>query len=237
VTRTAALLVMLLACERAGEPPNPKPPPVELRTACDVIAIQVEPDGIWLGAPPGIQCRGVGTSWLAQQLHTMKSALAGECEPRIELAAAPPATARHLASAMDAAIAVGLSDIALVDPGGLAVAFAKLDRRTVAASCASPARVPPARAGARPVPQDAHDVIITKTAITMRGTTVIELAKLTPGSSIPELAHALGTPGTLINAVILRADADTSALVINRVIATARGAGYDEVIFATTRDP
>jgi biopolymer transport protein ExbD len=95
----------------------------------------------------------------------------------------------------------------------------------------------------------AQVVIITRAAIMLSGTPaspmsgsaaaaapakeIVKLDAAGKGSGpIDELAKALPKPASADVPLILQADQETSAMVITRVIATAKAAGYDNVLFA-----
>ncbi|MEO8703003.1 MAG: hypothetical protein ABI867_23355 [Kofleriaceae bacterium] len=257
--RCLVLLVLLsAACERAGEtpsPPTPTPAPipvpmldagtVDTRTACDVIAVKLEVDGIWVGAPPNIRCYGPKQqgvypfAWLDDQLHMFKDAIDRDCTPSFQVAADSSTPYQEMVHVMDLAIRRGFLDIGFADSAGLEVKFDRVDLVT-AKTCSAPTRVSP---GPRPrtvhLPPDKHAlkaapvIAVSKTAIFLDGTQIVDLATLPSDYGIPTLTKALGTPkGSTM--VILQADASTSAILINRIVTACKAAGFDDLLFATS---
>jgi biopolymer transport protein ExbD len=74
-------------------------------------------------------------------------------------------------------------------------------------------------------------IIVTKTAILVSGIEVATIAEASTGATpLAALVTALGT--STGGVVILQADASTDARVVNRIVNTAKSAGFDNVMFA-----
>jgi biopolymer transport protein ExbD len=106
----------------------------------------------------------------------------------------------------------------------------------------SAAAAPTALAGHRsvvPAPGGAADmksapvVVVTKSEITVAGEKTDELKDAATGTGeLKGLALKLAKPASADAPVIIQADQDTPATVINRIVLTIKTAGYDNVLFA-----
>lgn len=224
------------------------------------VSIYVDLKGIWLAtgrdpksrcfaprkqaAPPGIG--KLDADWLEAELRKVK---ASKCSPSsAELAAATDVPYSDVIALMDTSIKAGVVDVGLSDPASLSVPLASADPKSAASECPASiihfdAKDHEAAAGTG-VPPPGHStdalknapvLIITKDklSLSIAGTptelgTVAD-AKAGTGNFAP-LTKAL--PAAKHAMLILQADESTSATVINRVIATAKAAGYDNILFA-----
>ena len=272
-SKLVAILVALscaTACEKASPthdkpapdptptPTPPKPKPLDAgtvaptQTACDVIAMYIGEQGIWVGAPPDVRCFGIRTAgkldavWLERELRQVRAAT-GRCNPSFELAASPNVAYQDVILAMDVALKTGFVDVGLSDPAGLGVAFASsppasstrcpqledLEPSTAPAAASLPRPTAP-RAGLAEAPV----IIVTRTEISIvlspqtTRVLVMTVADAARGAGlIAQLTEAFDkTPAKGL--AILQADQRTDAHVINRIVLTSKAAGFDNLLFA-----
>jgi biopolymer transport protein ExbD len=143
----------------------------------------------------------------------LRVALEGRQGETVALAIAPDAPYGRLRSVVDVVFQAGLSGALDVGKGG-----------------SQPAERPVAAAGSL----DAEPVLvlsISTDAIFLGAKPVVQLADLTPGDDIPELAAAIGALTARRDRILLHADERTPGAVVVRAIGTARRAGVADVSF------
>jgi len=271
-SKLVAILVALscaTACEKASpthDKPTPDPTPTPtpptpkqldagtvapMQTACDVIAMHIVEQGIWVGAPPDVRCFGIRTAgtldavWLERELRQFRGALR-DCDPSFEVAASPNVAYQDVILAMDVAIKTGFIDIGLSDPGSLGVAFASAppaaSTRCPQLEDLEPSTAPAAASVPRPtVPRaglaEAPVIIVTRTEISIvlppqTSVLVMTVADAARGAGlIAQLTEALDK-APIKGLAILQADQGTDARVINRIVLTTKAAGFDNLLFA-----
>lgn len=219
--------------------------------ACGFVAIYVSEAGTWLatGREPAARCfaprqgGALDRDWLEAQLVRAKRQ---PCNPSsAELAGAATVAYKDLVAAMDVAVKTGFMDVGLSSVGDLAVPLATADPKGAAKEC--PASLIPVEASAvaetKPRPpatsgtdrlKNALVVIVTKRELTLKiGDVAKEIATIADAENTGQLdALTAALPRTTDGMIILQADESTSAKVINLVIAAAKAAGYDNVLFA-----
>lgn len=217
-------MIVFGACDKA-EPPQPEPTPApvpiivdaSVEPGCDVI-IGVTQRGWWVSGPPNLRCYAPvindlkDREWLDQQLLWIAQQIPARCEPHLEIVKLEPFVKyEHVTMALQAAMAAGLV-------GGTIVEAHQTSRRFGTPSishCAPPPRT----------------VVVTKHDIRIDNLVIVEIANLPPGNEpIGALVDALGKGTT----VIVRAEGSTDARIINRIVVTAKNAGFPSVRFVVT---
>jgi biopolymer transport protein ExbD len=213
---------------------------------CPVAAGRIVAHGEWLAITGGARCFAPNKDGkpdpdvLGAGLQALAAALPTDCTRSIQLAADSDTSYQNVVTTMDLAIKAGLADVQLTDPSGLSVKIDDSDAlERKARHCAAPA------APAAPAPvtttspnkdamKDAPVLVITPTDVSVDGTSVGAVKTLAKGKGvIPALTKALAAhKGGDKHTVIVQADVSSSVALINRVIATTKQAGYDNVLFA-----
>lgn len=197
--------------------------------------------------------------WLELQLRKLK---ATDCPPSsAELASAPDVAYRDVIATMDVSIKAGVPDVGLSEPDKLSVPLATANPKGAPSDCppavlhladnapgdhSSPTRdhaMPPDNQGppstnTKDALASAPVLVITKDALSLSaGSTKTELGSIADASkgtgNFVALTKAL--PPTKNGLLILQADASTPIAVINRVVSTAKAAGYTNVMFAVKK--
>lgn len=247
------LLAVLAGCDKPKEEPKPTPTPTPTptpppapadaataptETACDALLVFLETGGTWIGAPPDVSCfsEGRDLSWLKTTLNTLQSKL-GTCKPALEVAAANGVSYRDIIAAMDASLSAGLVNVGLSNPVDLSMKFTAnkqpkcdgaLATKPSGKTVKAPARLQTGKDELKAAPL----VIITKTDIMLDKETILSVEDALKESNkhvIPELQRAIPAGAKM---AILQADEGTDAKVINRVIASTKAAGVDDLLFA-----
>ncbi len=248
---------------RRTKDPDPVPAPVPLARdastidphdpTCDVV-IKVTTDGLWLGADQGVRCfkarihGAPDLAWLEEELTALRTAIHEDCGSSLEIAAEPNVEYQDVVAAMDVAIKTRFIDVGLTEPTKLAIQFGL--PATTPARCKTPTRVAPKPMPWRPAPppssvQDrltsSPVVVISETTISVSGKDVndrkevMTVAQAKQGGDVLAPLLAALPKITTEGLVILQADEATDARVINRVVTTAKSAGYNNVLFAVKR--
>lgn len=144
--------------------------------------------------------------------------LAAHCIGRVAIASTGELTYQEATEVMDQAAAAGFRELGI--------------------SVGEPSTAPPRAPGAGPTDRgdmaSAPVILATKEAISVGGT---EVAKLAAADVTAPVADALvrmrAADPKLARVAILQADARTPMRVINQLIAAARRAGFDDLLFAT----
>ena len=224
---------------------------------CPTAAARVVAHGEWLAISGGAKCFAPDKDGkpdpdvLGAGLSALAAAIPTDCGRAIEIAGDSDVSYQNLIATMDLAIKAGLPDVGLTDASGLSIkiddsaALEKSARRCAPppkpapapapapASPPSPGAVPPAPP-APSVRADVPIVILSTTTLTLDGATLGDVATLAKGKGvIPALvkalrAHKTSDPHTMI----LQADQASNTAVVNRVVASGKQAGYDNVLFA-----
>ena len=227
---------------------------------CDggTVIVHINEDGVWVvtGMDPKSRCFGkragtdLDTKWLETELAQFKTL---DCKPSVDVSAEASVRYQDVISAMDVSVKVGLIEVGLASPEDMPVSFKPSEQEKYAQHC--PATViasadmkgsaagAPSATGHRtlvPAPgappadvKSAPVVIVTKQEISVAGKMTDEVKDAASGSGeLKGLALALVKPATPDAPVIIQADQDTPATVINRVVLTIKTAGYDNVLFA-----
>lgn len=220
--------------------------PAGPRTACDTVSIQIDAAGVWLGAAPDVRCFGprkagaVDAAWLDAELARLRAAIDPKtCASGVEIAGAD-AKYEEIIQTMDAATRAGFADVSIAPPDALAMTFTGAP--AAASSCtAAPTLGPKTSSVAAAAVRSSSKmrvspatpvVVVTTTAILVKGHQVATLAEVGAGDGpIAAMTTALG-PAKSSRTLILQVDKTVSTKIVNRVVQTARQAGYDEVIFA-----
>lgn len=234
--------------------PTPRPVPrdagtVITKSACDVVVVSVGMDGLWLGAPPDVRCYaartpgGVDGAWLAAELRKFRTVIDPKCKSMLLLGAAPDVIYADVVTIMEACRQAGFPDIVFTLSTDLPVSFAGVSPASVP-HCATPIVVPPAPvpdtpptpAPDLPAPRfitgDTVSVVVSPTAIWVRGKQVVLVSAIAKAGPIPELTAALGKP-TADARVIVEADRRVDAALVQRVIQVVRDAGFRKLGLAT----
>jgi biopolymer transport protein ExbD len=266
MSRAAWLLLLggLVACERDGGGGGAAEQPVAIRpknapaaatadaapaSGCPPLVVLVKPDGIWLRdastqsvvAPCGSE---IDSAALGGRLCAMAKAAPPGCTA-VEVAAEPGVEYQQLIAVMDAAMAVGLRDVGLTDPGGLSLPLRDPagpgDR--VAPACGDPVpgcpAAPPggasATAPAGGLLADAVVVVVpTDGSVTINGKQVATAAEAKAGDRIERLyeeLHAKRDPAGA-SPIVLQVDRSIDARLVNRIVVTCQAAGYTNILFA-----
>jgi len=221
--------------------------------ACDAatISIYIARDGLWLGTGDGPDGRcfakrrdsQLDTDWLERQLTHYQNR---DCKPAVEVAAQSDVAYQDVIAVMDHSVKVGLTEVALSDPGTLVVKLADADPKGARTDCkpevatakdVAPAPAMPALPAKDNALADAPVVIITKTDVTLRiakkDESIGSVAELAKGSGkVADLTRQLPAKTASNAIVILQADQATPAAVINRIVTTLKLSCYDNVLFA-----
>ncbi len=217
---------------------------------CGSVAIFISTSGtsIATGTAATARCfadRNAGeldVAWLERELGKQKTAA---CEPAVEVASEAAVRYRDVILVMDVAMKVGLRNVGLSAPADLSVPLASPapsgpDECPVSTIAYDPAHVTaPAPPNAVPPALGSVPVlVITREQVILNAgdtSTVIATVDEAAGSGeLVALTKAL-PPHKPGGTLILQADAATPSSVINRVIATAKQAGYDNLLFAVNK--
>jgi biopolymer transport protein ExbD len=227
-------------------------------TGCPTLVVAVKPDGVWIRNAKSQAvvplCVGeIDRAALAARLCALTGAWPPDCTA-VEVAADTGVKYQQVINVMEAAMMVGLTDVGMVEMAALSLPLQlppdPSDR--VAPQCTQEvAGCPVRRAASRPrdplpvppvgvpsAPGTVADAIVivipADGSITVNGKKLATARQASAGERIEplykELEAAANPDGS--RAVILQVDRDTDARVVNRVIATAKAAGYDNVLFA-----
>jgi len=212
---------------------------------CGVVDVEMTDTGIWLATSKDGRCFApkkddYDWAWLEDELKAVHAKF--DCGPSLELAATPGVKYDDVIHAMDISVKVGLLNVGLAQPEELVVQFSGTAPRV----CPAPTliKVPPAELTAAPPPKlprsgtdtlaQAPVIIVTKDAIMFDGKLVVTLGQANAGGGVlDELAKAM--PVSQRGVVILQADKDTPSNVVNRIVATTKSRGYDNVLFAVKK--
>jgi biopolymer transport protein ExbD len=223
---------------------------------CGFVAIYIDKRGTWLatGRDAKSWCfapRKSGTldsDWLEAQLRRAKDHPCGPSST--ELAAADDVSYQEVVLAMDVAIKAGWMDTGVSSPTALAVPLATANPKGAASECpatliavepsaappaaAPPPAAPPGQASSPNKLASAPVLIVTKDKLTLKvkdtSTDIATLAEAQAAAKLDALIKAL--PPTRDGLLILQADESTPTKVINRVVESAKVAGYDNILFA-----
>jgi biopolymer transport protein ExbD len=218
------------------------------------IAIHVVARGVWLGASTGARCfvprkdAALDPAALDTELQTLVGSLPIDCSRDVSIAGDPGVSYQDVITAIDHAMKAGLADVALSDPKHLAIHFddsaAREQKAPHCTAPASPAKPAPAASKApastlapppaKPDLAAAPIVTISRTELALDGKKVADVKTIAHGKGkVAALVTALRARASGDqHAVILDADASTDAGLVNRVIASAQQAGFDDVLFA-----
>ncbi|HEY5945718.1 MAG TPA: hypothetical protein VIV40_09515, partial [Kofleriaceae bacterium] len=190
------------------------------------------------------------SAWLEAQLRKVKAI---ECSPSAaELASNDDVPYREVIETMDTAVKTGFIDVGLASPADLTVPLATATPKGALTECpasviAIEAKAPagqPAAAADQPPPAHSGPDTLAKAPVLIVTRDKIELHLGDATTAIATLAEARTQPGKLDKLtkalpaskgggmLILQADESTPTTVINRVITTAKAAGYDNIMFA-----
>jgi biopolymer transport protein ExbD len=232
-----------------------KPSTERMRTTdddCGFVAIYISKQGTWLATGRDAKSRcfaprngiALDNDWLEAQLRKAKE---HPCSPSsAEIAAADDVSYGDVTSAMDYAIKAGFMNTGVASPESLSVPLAGASPKGAASECpatliavepdakpsapsqpspSQPAPSGPDKLAAAPV------LVVTKDELTLKDNviaTVADVMKTT--GKLDALIKAL--PPTRDGLLILQADQSTPTKVINRVVESAKAAGYDNLMFA-----
>ncbi len=216
-------------------------------TCAREFQIYVDTRGTWIATAADQRCYAprkageIDAAWLDAEIGTYRS---DSCATEADVAAAPTVAYRETIHAMDIVIKHGM-DTGLDDPSSLAYGPMPIDPHGAPDHCAPPKDKPiPADAGRANDPTqtlprndaglaEAPVVIVTKTELQLDHKSVATIAALRDGSgAIAELAAALPPSAKSSGVLILQGDELTDAAVINRIVATTKTAGFDNLLFA-----
>jgi biopolymer transport protein ExbD len=210
--------------------------------SCAPAVLAVRADGLRLATRADGRCfrpRAAGQLDLAWLEAELKTSLASDCAPSMEIGAAADVKYQEVVSVMDVAMKVGIVDVGMASMSALPV---KLDADSTKDAAHCPAMVvadapaaPVSAAAAPPVTSTgsalakAPVVVVTRDGIFVAGKRVVWLVDLarTKGT-IAALVAALPTSD---HSVILQAEESSDMNIIVRVLETLKGAGYDNVMF------
>lgn len=208
------------------------------QNACDALLVFLETGGTWIGAPPHVSCfsEGRDLSWLKTTLNTLQSKL-GTCKPALEVAAANGVSYQDIIAAMDTGVSAGLVNVGLSNPVDLTMKFTatkqpKCDGALTTTPSGTMVKVPARLQTGKDDLKAAPLVVITKTEVLLGKEAIISVEDALKESNkhvIPELQRAIPAGAKM---AILQADQGTDAKVINRVIASTKAAGVDDLLFA-----
>lgn len=223
--------------------------PAGPRTACDTVSLQIDAAGVWLGAAPSVRCFGprkgpaVDWAWLGAELARLRAAIDPKTCPSAVEIAGTEASFDELVQAMDAATRAGFPEVSLASPGALAMTFTGASTATscTAAPTLGPRTVSAAASAVRSsvktrVSPSTPVVVISTSEILVNRQPVATIADARTGDGpLAAVATAIGTAKSG-RTLILQAARSVPATIVNRVVQTARQAGFDEVIFAVKPD-
>ena len=236
----------------------PEPRAAETQAAtCPPLVVVVRKESVWIrdADKQGViaACGGeIDRAAVQLRLCTVASSLPSHCTA-IEVAADTGVAYRQLIDVMDAAITAGFPDVAVTDPPSLSLQLREPadPSDAVTAGCGAPvAPCPPRPAGGaapaasgpllgdRTGVEDA--VVITVPAdgsVLVNGKSVASAREAKTGDRIEPLHRALRDRAALgaNRAAILQVDRSVDSRLLNRIIATAKAAGYDQLMFAVKR--
>ena len=257
---TALLAVLAVACqggarkgnekekekETKAEPPpvtespppeQPVKPPTEEPTG-PRRALLVAEDGYWVaieGQPPKQVPKakdGYDTAALAAELDDMQNR---HREKQLDLSAEDAVRYQDLITAMDTALAKGMTDVVVMNAAALPVKLPP-DGKPVPARCNGGASgmARPADGGASPPIATLPIAVVTKDG---SGSLAAPDGKKTPIAApkgcelnVPALVDALEAGA--FKGLILQADKDATAGMIHRIVRSADAAGVKDVLFA-----
>lgn len=219
------------------------------RTACDTVSVQIDAGGVWVGAAPSVRCFGprkgsaVDGAWLAAELARLRAAIDPKTCPSAVEIAGTDASFEELLQAMDAATRAGFPEVSVASADALAMTFTGASAATscTAAPTLGPKTVSAAATAVRSsvktrVSPSTPVVVIGASEILVNRQQVATIADASTGEGpLPAVATAIGTAKSG-RTLILQAAKAVPAKVVNRVVYTARQAGFDEVIFAVKPD-
>lgn len=230
-------------------------PAVAAPSGCPPLAVAVKQDGVWIRDQNGqsviAPCKGeIDRAALGLRLCSLASAAPPGCTA-VEVAADEGVKYQQLITVMDAAISVGLKDVGLVELGALSLPLRDPPDPTdkVPPGCAKEmplcpprpaATAPSAPAGGPPSPPAgglADAIVIAVPAdgsVQVNGKKVASARQAGTGERIEPLHQSLRAQATSDRSrpVVLQVDRSIDARLVNRIIATARAAGFDNVLFA-----
>ena len=244
-----ALLILLAACGRDARRDDQQNPITDETYAvqkrgpdCGHVAVFIGEAGVWLatGTNNNARCyapRKAGKlddAWLVTQLVATKTT---SCSPAVDVAAAPTIS---FAEMKDAAFSVvlraHLPEVDLVPVADLPVPLASADTASASRSCPAGTIVmqetarPSGSAPSTTDPSAAPVVVITPDEILVNAKRVVTIADAKAGTgALAPLREALPPPAA--GQLRFEADDRTSADVIDRVLKTAKSAGYDNVLW------
>lgn len=261
---------------------------------CPALAVSVSKAGAWIGDGQNRRfaaaCGGEQDIAAVAAELCARGAARGTAGPAanatcsaIEVAADSGVAYQQLISIMDAAVAAGLPDVGLTEPGKLSVTFpaAATAADKLAASCGKPSPpcqragttasapaapgtptpvTPPAAPGVpgpsivlgSPIalpPAASKEALRTAPIVTVTAVGDVSLDRKVvatgkqarAGKKIEALDKALAARPAADPAargvLILQADKATDVELLNRIIQTAQGAGFDNIMFAVDRKP
>ena len=220
---------------------------------CGFVVIYIDLVGTWLATgkddksrcfAPRNKAGKLDIEWLDAQLRRAKE---HPCHPSsAEIAAADDVPYQDVITAMDIAIKTGFMDTGISTPATLAVPLAKASPKGAGSECPvtvipvepedKPAATPPSAAApsTRDRLANAPVLIITTDKITLKvddkSTDVATLADAHATTNLDVMTKTLRP--TRDGLLIMQADQRTPQKVINAVVATAKAAGYDNILFA-----
>ncbi len=223
---------------------NPQPSTRPVATCVRDFQIYIDTGGVWIATAADQHCYAprragaIDTTWLDAEIATFESAT---CGAEADVASAPGVVYQDTIHAMDIAIKHGM-DSGLDDPGSLTYGPLPTDPQGARSHCAPPKDQPMTARAPAPTPslpttdaglRQAPVVIVTKTELQFEHHALATTAALRKGSgAIAELTAALPPGRKSQGVLILQADELTDAIVINRIVLTAKAAGFDNLLFA-----
>ncbi|HEY5922899.1 MAG TPA: hypothetical protein VIV11_14570 [Kofleriaceae bacterium] len=234
---------------------QPRGPSAGDAADCGFVSIYISEDGTWLatGRDDKARCfaprkgKALDHAWLEAQLRKAKE---HECGPSsAELAGDDAVLYQEMIETLDIAIKAGFMDTGVASPAELAVPLASASTKGAATECPTsviPHDPTPAGSGTATAPRDppptgasdklakAPVLVITRDKLTLNAggtsTEIMSVADAQKATKLDALTKAL--PPTKDGLLILQADQSTPSAVINRVVTTAKAAGYDNILFA-----
>jgi biopolymer transport protein ExbD len=234
-------------------------------SSCTLPAVVIQRAGAWVGDANGgrfaSSCKGEpDVAAIATALCDWAAANPG-CGG-LEIAAAGGVSYQQVVSVMDAAIRIGRTDIGVSDKPQASFPAKATAAQQLPASCGAPVKACAAPAATKPpivvmapgpatskarVPTGPGDlsgadladvpvlIIAPDATISLDGH---KLAGSDPVAALDQSlrAHAPATSPAARGLLVLQADKATDAALLNRVMRTARDAGYDNILFAVKRD-
>lgn len=259
----AVCAVVFIACKgepraTTEEPPVEKPPatpPIEVPPEVldkppvaepaaptgPARALLIAEGGAWVAAEGkepkkvAVTKEGIDTAALGMELDLLQSAASGT---RLDIAAEDRVRYQEIVTAMDTALAKGMTAVSLVSPGELPVKLPPAGTKAPA-RCADGAM----KGGARPAEGASAPIATLPIVIVMKdgsgsfagtdGTKTEFAAAKGCEPTIPAMLEWLEA-GTH-KAIIVQADREATAAMIHRVVRTAQAAGATDVLFAVKR--